>query len=192
MPPEFLTLLSAKKGHFQLESGHHGNLWLNLDALVVQPKALLPFTNRLADLLAAHQFDAVCGPQLGGAIVARMVAERLGLESYPTQRRRSAKPRGLYAASYRLAPADRAKVHGRRIAVVDDAISAGSSVRATLAELRAHGAVPVAIGCLLQMGDAATRALADDGLPMEAVETMPYDVWIPSACPLCTAGVPLD
>ena len=29
----FLGLVSGRRGHFRLESGHHGGLWLNLDPL---------------------------------------------------------------------------------------------------------------------------------------------------------------
>ena len=33
MQQELLTLLAARKGHFRLESGHHRNLWLDLEPL---------------------------------------------------------------------------------------------------------------------------------------------------------------
>jgi hypothetical protein len=30
-----------RRGHFVLESGHHGNLWLDLNSLFLRPAALL-------------------------------------------------------------------------------------------------------------------------------------------------------
>lgn len=33
-----LKLLSARKGHFLLESGHHGDLWLDLESLCLHPR----------------------------------------------------------------------------------------------------------------------------------------------------------
>ena len=43
-------------------------------------------------------------------------------------------------------------VDGRRVAVVDDVIIAGSAVRGVLVELGACGATPVAIGALAVLG----------------------------------------
>ena len=50
---------------------------------------------------------------------------------------------GLYPVDYRIAPALRGTIRGLRVALVDDAISAGSAVRSTLADLESCGAVPV-------------------------------------------------
>ena len=36
---EVAALLPWRKGHFKLESGHHGDTWLNLELLCVQPGA---------------------------------------------------------------------------------------------------------------------------------------------------------
>ena len=35
-----IEALPARRGHFRLESGHHGELWLNLDALFARPASL--------------------------------------------------------------------------------------------------------------------------------------------------------
>jgi orotate phosphoribosyltransferase len=37
MVENVLELLSARKGHFLLESGHHGDLWLDLETLFLRP-----------------------------------------------------------------------------------------------------------------------------------------------------------
>jgi orotate phosphoribosyltransferase len=77
MEEQILRLLSARHGHFLQESGHHGNLWLDLDALFLRPARLWPFTRDLARRLAAHRVEAVVGPLVGGAFVAEMVAAEL-------------------------------------------------------------------------------------------------------------------
>ncbi len=38
----FLTLVSGRRGHFRLESGHHSDLWLDLDPLFADPLAVDP------------------------------------------------------------------------------------------------------------------------------------------------------
>jgi orotate phosphoribosyltransferase len=41
-----IEALAARRGHFRLESGHHGELWLDLDPLFARPARLAPFTDR--------------------------------------------------------------------------------------------------------------------------------------------------
>jgi len=82
----------------------------------------------------------------------------------------------------------RPKLLGQRIAVVDDVINAGSAVRATLADLDACGAVPVALGALLVLGSAAATFAAGRSLPLVSLATMPNALWAPEECPLCAQG----
>jgi orotate phosphoribosyltransferase len=81
MEAKLLDLLSARHGHFRLESGHHGNLWLDLDHLFLRPALLAPFARELAVRLAAHRVDAIVGPLSGGAFIAQIVATELDLRS---------------------------------------------------------------------------------------------------------------
>ncbi len=52
MQKELLNLLAARKGHFKLESGHHGNLWLDLDLLFLRPSHVQRFALELANRLS--------------------------------------------------------------------------------------------------------------------------------------------
>jgi hypothetical protein len=36
----FLRIVSARRGHFRLESGYHGSLWVDLDALFAEPRLI--------------------------------------------------------------------------------------------------------------------------------------------------------
>jgi orotate phosphoribosyltransferase len=74
MRERLINLLNARKGHFLLESGHHGERWLDLDSLFLRPGQLGRFAAELAGLLSAHRIEAVCGPLVGGALLAQMVA----------------------------------------------------------------------------------------------------------------------
>jgi orotate phosphoribosyltransferase len=83
-------------------------------------------------------------------------------------------------------------VRGKSIAIVDDAISAGSAVRGTLADLKACGARPVAIGALIIFGDGAAKFATDNGLLLEATARTSFAMWKPDECPLCKARVALE
>jgi orotate phosphoribosyltransferase len=189
---ELMEALAARRGHFQLESGHHGELWLDLDALFAAPARLAPFVAELAERLSGCGADVVCGPLVGGAFVAQAVAERLGVEASWTERVATPADGGLYAARYRVPAALRERVRDRSVAVVDDVINAGSATRATIADLRACGARPVALGALLVLGDGAARLAGAEGLVLASVAALANAIWKPADCPLCAAGVALE
>lgn len=187
MEEKILQLLSARRGHFVLESGHHGNLWLDLDVLFVRPAALLPLTRELARRLSAHGIEAVVGPLLGGAFVAQMVASELDVRFAVAERRVG--PQGV---TYAIPDAFHDHLRGRAVAIVDDAINAGSATRATFTALTALGARPVAVGALLILGETALPFFAANNLAVESVARLANELWEPAACPLCAAGVPLS
>jgi orotate phosphoribosyltransferase len=188
----FLELVSGRRGHFRLESGYHGGLWLDLDPLFYDPPRLQPFVAALAEALRPHAAEVVCGPLLSGAFLAQLVARELGAAFCFTERVTAPPADGLYRARYRLPPGLVARVRGRRVAMVDDVMSAGSSLRATWEELRAHDAVPVAAGALLVLGSAGADFFAERGIPVAAAARDAYPLWRPDECPLCADGIPLE
>jgi orotate phosphoribosyltransferase len=186
-----LALMSARTGHFPLESGHHGDLWLELDAMFWEPATLEPLAHRLAERIRPHAPDVVCGPLVGGAFLAQLVAARLGVRFCHTQRASSGDG-GLYAATYRLPDALAVRLPGLRVAVVDDVVNAGSAVRATLAALTSAGAQPVALGALLALGTTPAAVAAAVDLPLEALATRENQIWEPEHCPRCARREPLQ
>ena len=204
-----IDLMSGRNGHFQLESGHHGELWLDLDTLFVRPARLAPFIDDLAQrLVAAVGPDAVCGPLLGGGLIASAVATTLDIELYvaePVARGGSGGAgsggggagggeRGseLFRARYAVPEATRDRLHGRRMAVVDDVMNAASAVRATVNDVRSAGADVVAIGALLVLGSSAGEYADHEGFELVHVAAAANRIWEPRACPLCAAGQPLE
>jgi orotate phosphoribosyltransferase len=173
-------LVSARRGHFRFESGHHGDLWLDLDTLFTHPRRVQPFAATLAERLARHGVEVICGPLVGGAFVAQMVACELAAEFCWSEQ-----------PDYGIPGPLRPRLEGARVAIVDDAINAGSATRGTLTHLRACGAEVVAIGALLVLGGTPERLTAAERLPLEHVATMPSGLWEAPDCPLCAAGEPL-
>jgi orotate phosphoribosyltransferase len=185
-------LLAARRGHFLLESGHHGDLWLELDALFVRPRRVAPFAADLARRLAPHGVEVVCGPLVGGALVAQLVAGELDAELCWTERTAPPAADALYTAEYRVPSALRDGLRGKRVAIVDDVINAGSATRATLADLHHCGAEPAAIAALLVLNDSAASLAAAEGIPLEHTAKLTSGLWEPADCPLCAASVPLE
>ncbi|HJR42989.1 MAG TPA: phosphoribosyltransferase family protein [Gemmatimonadaceae bacterium] len=188
----FLALVGGRAGHFRLESGHHSALWLDLDTLFAEPARVAPYVDALARNLRKRDAALICGPLLGGAFLAQLLAHTLDLEFAFTERVLPAHDRGLYGVGYRLPAALGPLVRGKRVAIVDDVMSAGSALRGTFAELLRHGALPVVAGTLLVLGTAGEEYFAGEGVPVDAVARRDYRLWIPEACPLCAARQPLE
>lgn len=187
-----LELVAARRGHFLLESGHHGGLWLELDGLFADASRVEPFVSALISAIRPRGIDAVCGPLLGGAFLAQSVARELGVDFCFTERVMAAPSRGLYEARYQLPAALAGRLGGKRVAMVDDVMSAGSALRGTYTELLAHGAIPVVAGALLVLGATGASFFAERGIPVEAAVRDDYQLWEPTDCTLCQRGLPLE
>jgi orotate phosphoribosyltransferase len=195
---EIARLLPIRKGHFRLESGHHGELWMDLELLCLNPQPIQRLAGALAKRLAAHKAEIICGPLVEGAFVALMVASELGLpfcysERFAADRARAGAQRPqdtLYPVAYRIPHALLSKLRGKRVAVVNDVINAGSAVRGTVADLAACGAQPVAIAALLVLGSWAFDYTKVENLPLETLASLPNTIWTPPECPLCKENVP--
>jgi len=179
-----VRLARPRRGHFDLGTGYHGDLWLDLDALFLRPSRLRPYVEWLAERLRKHSPDAVCGPLEGGAFLAYAVADLLEVAFLAGYRSPG------QATGYHL-PSVPGGIGGWRVAVVDDAVNAGTAVAACLRELRAQGAVPVAVAALLALGEANAMVPARLGVPFYPASTMPSRAWPAPECPLCADGVPV-
>jgi orotate phosphoribosyltransferase len=188
---EVVRLLPARAGHFRLESGHHGNLWLDLELLCLHPDPIRRLADVLSEAVSRYAIDAVCGPLVEGAFVALMVASRLEIPFIYSERHADATAEGLFPVRYLVPGELRSRVRGRRIAIVNDVINAGSAVRGTLVDLMACDAVPVVIGSLAVLGDKAGRFAVEAGVALETLATVPNEIWTPSECPLCAGPLPL-
>src|SRR5215470_18582596 len=169
---DVLALMSARKGHFRLESGHHGDLWLDLELLCVRPQPIQRFAAQLAARLKPHAIEMVCGPLIEGAFVALTVAAELGVPFAYAERSATARGTGLYPLTYRIPPALRAMLRGKRVAIVNDVVNAGSAVHGAFDDLLACGARPVVIAALAVLGDYAARFAAEHEIGLEALASL--------------------
>lgn len=192
MQNEINDLLSIRKGHFLLESGHHGELWLDLELLCLQPNLIQPLVIKLANQLDKYDIDMICSPLIEGAFVGLMAASELKVDFIYTERCIPPSNNQLYPVEYRLPSLLHDKVKGKRVAVVNDVINAGSAVRGTLTELETCNVTPVCIGALLVLGDVFVEYAAKHKHVIETLASQPNPIWIPQECPLCAAGIELE
>jgi orotate phosphoribosyltransferase len=190
MRSDILDLVASRTGHFRLESGHHAERWLDLERLCLDVKAVERLAADLASLMAGHAFDVVCGPLVEGAFVALMVASKLS-KPFVYAERIAGDRTGMFSVRYQVPTSLRHELCGKRAAIVNDFTSAGSAVRGTVTDVRACGGSVSAVGSLVVLGAEAAAFCERERLPLETLLTIPFEIWPPSACPLCVAGEPL-
>ena len=151
--------------------------------LFVRPSRLQPYVAQLAGQLAEHGLTAVCGPLVGGAFVALTVAQELDVEFCYSS---------FTGTAYEIRSGVAPMLRGQRVAVVDDAVNAGSAVLSTVAALEAAGARLAAVGALVALDSAVHKIGASTGVPVEHLAALPATLWAVVDCPLCSTGTPLD
>ena len=139
----------------------------------------------LASLLAPFDVDLVVSVATMGIPLAIEVTRALGLDDYlilqktpkihlhdaiaePVTSITTGTPQHLLFDRARVAA-----VRGRRVAVVDDVISTGASIRAALALMRRVEAEPVVIGALLTEASTWRSALGKDADLVHALGAIP-------------------
>jgi orotate phosphoribosyltransferase len=216
-----VQLAQPRRGHFDLGTGYHGDVWLELDALLLRPAVLRQPVRWMADRLREHAVDAVCGPVEGGAFLAYAVADLLTAAFLPGYRTPGETagyhlppvPGGIAGDHLPPMPGEAAGDHsppvagkiardhsraasggiaGWRVGIVDDAVNAGTAVAACAAAVRAQGAVPVAVTSLLALGDASEAIPERLGAPFYPAATLPSRTWSAARCDLCAKAIPLS
>ena len=182
-----LAATSASRGHFRYESGHHGDLWLDLDSLFIDARRLRDWASALAARAVACRPEVACGPLTGGAFVAQFVAAEIGADFVFAERYVEA----TGAVRYLIPPSLHAALHGKRVLLVDDAVNAGSALLSTLAAVTDCGAGLAGFASLLSLGNAASRIATQSGAPFFTLVSLERRMWLAEDCPLCRAGEPL-
>jgi adenine phosphoribosyltransferase len=139
----------------------------------------------LAELLRPFQPDIVASVATMGIPIAIEVTRTLGLDDYlilqktpkihladaidePVKSITTGTPQRLLFDRARLAA-----VVGRRVALVDDVVSTGASIKAALALLRRVGALPVAVGALVTEASEWRGTLGGDAALVHALGAIP-------------------
>ncbi len=80
--------------------------------------------------------DTVVGVSINGIPLATLISENLGIELAIYRPHPDRKGTGAFSSNY-------AGVEGKKVVIVDDVLSSGTTMRSTIADLEENGAVPV-------------------------------------------------
>lgn len=173
----FLDAEALLNGHFRLTSGRHsGEYWEKFQVLQ-WPHHVVTLCAEIARRFRDEKVEVVLGPTTGGILLAFEVARQLGV-------------RALYAETEngeRLLRRGLQLPAGTRTLIVDDVMTSGGSVKECLDLAAKHKAVVVGAAVLVDRSGGAT----DLGCRLESLLAVQAETFVPEACPLCAAGIPI-
>jgi orotate phosphoribosyltransferase len=182
-----ITLLRESEamleGHFLLSSGKHSDRYFQCARLLQYPdkaaEALAPVVARIKKDIADGklQIDAVCGPAMGGIIVAYELARQLGVPAIFTERDDSGKM--TLRRGFTIRP-------GEKILIAEDVITTGKSSGEAADALINLGADIVALACVVD------RRAKGEELKWSLYEASKVEAitWNAEDCALCKEGTP--
>ncbi len=165
------------EGHFRLTSGKHSPQFLQCAQVLRFPRWARLMTGLMTRPFKDEGIRKVVGPALGGIILSYEGARWLDAEAIFTEKG---------DGDMRLRRGFQVEA-GERVLILEDAVSTGASVNATMEIFARARADIVGVSVLVDR----TGGEVEFGVPFHAVSTMDIPAYAPSQCPLCRDGVPI-
>lgn len=166
-----------KKGHFKLTSGKHSNQYINKDAIYSNPilfnKVIMKMVRCLDPYI--NTFDVITGPAIAGAVLAAPISVQLfnKIFVYPEKINEEM----IFRRGYDKILKD------KRVWLVEDIITTGSSVEKTIRTIKDCGGKVVGISAIWNRGFYGV-----DGIPLlSLINELILSYW-PDECPYCREG----
>src|SRR6185437_5872469 len=126
------TQAVLENDHFVYINGDHGSGWIDKDAIYPTTEHVARLCQDLADEVKGWNAEAVCGPAMGGLIVAEWTAHALGVlalyaEHDPAPQGNALRGQFILRRGYDQL------VAGKRVLIVDDIVNTGQSLKETAA-----------------------------------------------------------
>lgn len=169
--------------HFVYKSGKHGSGYINMDPLFPDVDLVGMLCAKLVEPFEG-QFDTVASPATGGVVLAFASAT----ETHG--RRPAAVWADKHGDGFRFERAGFVNhLNGKRVLVVEDLLTTGSSVFKVCREAEKHGAEIIGVSVICNRGGVTAEQLRVSRL--EALATVNFSAANPDVCELCGKRVPI-
>jgi orotate phosphoribosyltransferase len=160
------------EGHFLLRSGLHSAHFFQCAQVCQYIDKVTRLAELLVESLKGYGATTVVGPAMGGLVIGQEVARLLGtrfifLEKVDDELK--------LRRNFKFEP-------GEKILIVEDVITRGGRVVEALAECRAHGAEPAAVGVIVDRSAGKTtfdiphHSLAELSFPTYRADALPPEL----------------
>lgn len=165
---------AALQGHFLLTSGRHSDRYMQCAKLFVYPDKAEKICAALAEKLKGFGIELVAAPAIGGIIMGYEMARQLKVPNVFLERQDGVM---TLRRGFTVEP-------GTKVAVVEDVVTTGGSVREVVEVLKNLGAEVVAVASVVDR----SAGKVDFGLPYVSLLSMDITSYEPENCPLCKEG----
>ncbi len=161
-------------GHFELSSGLHSDRYIQSALALMHPDDAARLGSAIAALFTDVRVTLVCGPALGGVIIAHEVARALRVPCIFSERKDGEM---MIRRGFKIGASD-------QVLLVEDVVTTGKSVMELAGLVNDAGARIVGYGCIVDRSCGASQLPQ----PPRALTTMKLTAYEPHSCPLCKQG----
>jgi orotate phosphoribosyltransferase len=196
--PLLESMGAITRGHFEYRSKLHGEVYVNKDMLYTDPHATMRVCSLIADEIYGRREElrlspteefAIVSPAVGGVALSQWTAyhlQDLGMNVI-----------ALYAdknpdGGFVLKRGYEKLVPGKKVVVVEDILTTGSSARDTVTAVKAAGGEVVMAVAICNRTPSRVNA-EKLGVPyLSALFEMELPNYEPLKCPLCAKNIPIS
>ena len=175
--------------HFVGTSGRHMRAYINKDALTSHPKYTSEVGKLFAEKFKNKNIEVVVAPAVAGIPLSQWTAHHLG---------KIYKKEVLSAFTEKNAENDQilkrgydALIKGKRILVVEDITTTGSSVKKVIKSVKKAGGKIIAASVMINRDPILVNSKSI-GAPLKALGVFKISSYDEKDCPLCKQGVPIN
>jgi orotate phosphoribosyltransferase len=173
---------ALKQGHFVLASGRHSDQYVEKFDLLRQPRATEAACAALVAKLGDYtDVDLVVGPTTGGILLAFEIGRQLGLPAAYAERLDEGSTARGFKRGTQIEP-------GSSVLVVDDVMTTGGSISATLNAVAKIDARAVAVAILVDR----SGSNVDFGVPTISLASFDISTWAADEVPPWLAEIPIN
>ncbi|MDP3769999.1 MAG: phosphoribosyltransferase family protein [Candidatus Sungbacteria bacterium] len=194
--------------HVIYSSGKHGSIYINKDALYPHAMDTAMLCRLLTRYFVSFDIDCVVGPEKGGIILAQWAGyylseylwrevtsvfaekRRIPIKQIPLMRPTDVSPL-FYEDSFVFTRGYDRFVAGKRVLVVEDVLTTGTTVRKVVELVRACGGRVEGVGALWNRGSVTSRDIGDVPRLFSLLD-INIDAWESNECPLCRRNIPIN
>lgn len=176
------------ESHIVYTSGRHGTDYVNKDAVYPHTKETSTLCGMLAKDFKDQDIEVVAAPAVGGVILSQWTASHLteltGREVL-----------GVYAekqedGSFAFGRGYADLISGKRVLLVEDVLTTGSSAKKTIDAVKNLGGKVVGLGVICNRGGVKPEDVS--GVEINALVNVQMVSYLEEECPQCVAGVPIN
>lgn len=174
--------------HFVFASGLHGDSYFNKSAISIDTKLVSMVCLAMALSVVKFHPDVVIAPAIGGIALSQWTAYHLSEMS-------GKKILSVYAEKegddrFAIRRGYGKLIAGKKVLVVEDVLTTGSSVKKVIKAVRAAGGNVVATTVILNRGGITADDI--DSPKLFSLLELDLNSWPEEDCPLCKKGVPIN